>query len=206
MKVLVIGATGATGVHAVKMLLAAGHEVTAFARNPAAVTETHAKLRVAQGDVRDAATLDAALQGQDAVLCAFGPRSLDRTDVQEVLFRNLVASMKKHGVRRIVNLSAWGSGDSAKHMGFFAKVLSKTLLRNVWPDKERGERTLLDAGLDHVNVRPGRLLNEPARGGVKAGLAPDGMKPELTREDLARFMVDQLASDTWLRASPLIGY
>jgi uncharacterized protein YbjT (DUF2867 family) len=206
MKVLVIGATGATGVHAVKMLLAAGHEVTAYARNPASVTEAHAKLRVAQGDARDAAALDAAVAGQDAVLCAFGPRSLEKSDVQEVLYRNLVASMKKHNVKRIVNLSAWGAGDSAKHMNLFFKVFSKTVLRHVWPDKERGERTLLDAGLDYVNVRPGRLVNEPARGGVKAGLAPGGMKSELTREDLARFMVDQLTSDAWLRRSPLVGY
>ncbi len=206
MKVLVIGATGATGVHAVKMLLAAGHEVTAYARNPASVTATHAKLRVSSGDARDAAALDAAMQGQEAVLCAFGPRSLEKTDIQDVLYRNIVASMKKHGVKRIVNLSAWGVGDSVKHMSLIAKVFSKTVLRNVWPDKERGERTLLDAGLEYVNVRPGRLLNEPARGGVKAGLAPDGMKSELTREDLARFMVDQLASDAWLRKSPLIGY
>ena len=206
MKVLVIGATGATGVHAVKMLLAAGHDVTAYARNPASVTETHAKLRVAKGDARDAAALDAAMEGQDAVLCAFGPRSLEKTDIQEVLYRNIVASMKKHSVKRIVNLSAWGAGDSAKHMNLFFKLFSKTVLRHVWPDKERGERVLLGADLDYVNVRPGRLLNEPARGGVKAGLEPGKMKSELTREDLARFMVDQLTSDAWLRKSPLIGY
>lgn len=206
MRVLVIGATGATGVFAVKMLLAAGHEVTAFARNPSSVTEKHAKLRVAKGEARDAASLDAAMKDQDAVLCAFGPRDLSETDVQEALSRNLVAAMKAHGVKRVVNLSAWGAGDSAKHMNLFFKLFSKTVLRHVWPDKERGERVLLGAGLDYVNVRPGRLLNEAARGGVKAGLEPGKMKPELTREDLARFMVDQLTSDAWLRKSPLIGY
>lgn len=35
---------------------------------------------------------------------------------------------------------------------------------------------------------------------------PGGMKAELTREDLARFVVDQRASDVWLRKSPLVGY
>ena len=39
MKVLVIGATGQTGRHAVTLLLARGDEVTAFARNPSAITE-----------------------------------------------------------------------------------------------------------------------------------------------------------------------
>jgi uncharacterized protein YbjT (DUF2867 family) len=73
MKVLLIGATGQTGRHAVKQLLARGHEVTAFARNPSAVTESSDRLRVVQGDARDPESIDRAMHGQDAVLVAFGP-------------------------------------------------------------------------------------------------------------------------------------
>ena len=206
MKVLVIGSTGGTGLHVVTKALAAGHEVTALARNPDAFPQKHARLRVVKGDVRDAASLDAAVQGQDALVIALGPRSLQEADLQETAMRNLVPALQKRGVKRVVNLSAWGSGDSAKHTRLVFRVIQKTVLRKVWPDKERGEQILLGAGLDHVNVRPGRLLDAPARGGVKAGLEPGKMKAELTREDLADFMVAQLVSDTWLRKSPLVGY
>ncbi len=37
MKVLVIGATGGTGRHAVRLLLERGHEVSVWVRNPSAV-------------------------------------------------------------------------------------------------------------------------------------------------------------------------
>src|SRR5437867_8338900 len=87
MNVLVIGATGRTGRHAVTRLLEGGHDVTAFARTPWAVT-TRDRLRVVQGDARDADSIDRAVQGQDAVLVAFGARSLNRDNVQEVLMRN----------------------------------------------------------------------------------------------------------------------
>ena len=60
MKVLVIGATGQTGRHAVRQLLARGDEVTAFARNPSAVDERRGHLRVAQGDARDPESIDLA--------------------------------------------------------------------------------------------------------------------------------------------------
>ena len=93
MKVLVIGATGRTGRHAVRQLLAGGYEVTAFARDPSAVTERNERLRVVQGDARDPASIDRAMHGQDAVLVAFGPRSLKKDDVQEVLMRNLITAM-----------------------------------------------------------------------------------------------------------------
>jgi putative NADH-flavin reductase len=206
MKVLVIGATGATGKPAIQKLLARGDEVTAFARKPADVTEAHARLRTVQGDARDLASIERALEGQDAVLAAFGPRSLGRDDLQEVFARNLIAAMKKRGVKRLVNLSAWGSGDSKPHMNFAFKLIRHTILKNVFDDKERGEELLAASDLDVTNVRPGRLVNEPARGGVRASLAPDGMKPTMTREDLAEFMVNELHANAWVRKSPLVGY
>jgi uncharacterized protein YbjT (DUF2867 family) len=207
MKVLVIGATGQTGRHAVRQLLARDHEVTAFARTPSKVTEKSERLRVVNGDARDADSLDRAVEGQDAVLVAFGPRSLKKDDVQEVLMRNLIAAMKKHGVKRIVNLSAGGVGDSTADMPFLFKyIFVPLLLRNVFADKKRGEALLVASDLDYVIVRPGRLLNAPARGGVRASLDGHGLQPVMTREDLAAFMIEQLTSDAWVRKSPLIGY
>jgi uncharacterized protein YbjT (DUF2867 family) len=205
MKVLVMGATGMTGQHAVRMLLARGDEVTAFARIPSAIAP-QPKLRVVQGEARDLGSLERAAASQDAVLSAFGPRALKKDDVQEGFMRNLIAAMKKAGVRRLVNLSAWGAGDSYERAPLMMKLLRNTLLRNVYDDKERGETLLLASGLDFVNVRPGRLMNSPARGGVKAALEGKGLDPKLTREDLAAFMVSQLASDAWVGKSPLVGY
>ncbi len=205
MKTLVIGATGMTGQHVVRILLERGDEVTAFARTPSAVKERE-RLRVAQGEARDEASLSRAVEGQDAVVSVFGPRSLKKDDLQEVFMRNLVTAMTKAGVKRLVNLSAWGAGDSLPRSNVFARLIRATILRKMFDDKDRGEVVLLSSDLDYVNVRPGRLTNGRARGGVKASLTGEGIKPFLTREDLAGFMVEQLAADTWLRKSPLIGY
>ncbi len=206
MKVVVIGATGGTGKIAVRQLLARGDEVTAFARDPSSVKETSALLRVVRGDARDATAVDRAVQGQDAVLCAFGPRSLKKDDVQEVLMRNLLASMQLHGVKRLVNLSAWGAGDSTSSAGVVFWLVRTLILRHVYADKNRGEALLLASPVDYVNVRPGRLIDAPARGGVKTSRDGKGLRAELTREDLATFMVSQLTDPTWLRTSPLVGY
>jgi uncharacterized protein YbjT (DUF2867 family) len=206
MKVLVIGATGGTGRHAVRRLLERGDTVVAFARNPSDITERHERLEVVQGEARDAASIERAVQGVDAVLSAFGPRSLKKDDLQETFLRNLASAMKKHDVKRVVNLSAWGAGDSARHAGLLLDIIRSTILRNVYADKDRGEAALLGAGLDYVNVRPGQLVDKPARGGVKASLDGKGIKKRMTRDDLAAFMVEQLRSDAWLRKSPLIGY
>jgi len=94
MKVLIVGATGNTGRLVTPRLLAAGHDVTAFARQPAKLTAAADRLRLVQGDVRDPPSLELAVMGQDAVIATFGPRTLGKTDVQEVFMRNLVAAME----------------------------------------------------------------------------------------------------------------
>ena len=85
MKVLVIGATGRTGRLAVQRLLAQGDAVTAFARDPSAVSERHDHLTVVKGDARDRESISHAVRGQDAVLVTFGGRSLKKDDIPEVI-------------------------------------------------------------------------------------------------------------------------
>jgi uncharacterized protein YbjT (DUF2867 family) len=205
MKILLIGATGGTGQEILPRLLAAGHTVTALVRRPEAITTKHEHLVVMSGGVRDPDLVDRAVQGQDAVICAFGPRALGKDDIQEVLMRNLVTAMTKQGVKRLVNLSAWGAQDSQKTISLMQVILQGVLLRNIFVDKKRGEKLLFASDLDYVNVCPGRLLNKPARGGVKASADGTGIQHSMTRADLAQWMVEQLTSDIWVRKSPVIG-
>lgn len=205
-KILLIGATGATGREILPLLLASGRTVTVLVRRPEAVTTKSELLTVIPGDLRDPDAMDRAVLGQDAVLCAFGPRSLKKDDIQEVVMRHLIAAMTTHGVKRLVNLSAWGADETMRPHGLLQFVLQKGILRHVFADKARGEKLLFASQLDYVNVCPGRLLNAPARGGVKASVDGTGIKALLTRADLAEWMVAQLTSETWVRQRPILGY
>ncbi|MEU5994912.1 NAD-dependent epimerase/dehydratase family protein [Spirillospora sp. NPDC047418] len=79
MKVLVTGGTGFVGSHAVREILNTGHEVRMLARTPAKVPGVLTALGIAEsdrpevvaGDMTDPDTVEAALDGCDAVLhCA----------------------------------------------------------------------------------------------------------------------------------------
>ena len=207
MKILVIGATGLTGTHLLKHLLEGGHEVTAFVRDPAKIALQHARLKIAQGEARDLASLETAIKGQDAVMSALGPRSLKQDDLQEIYMHNLVTAMIRTGVKRLINLSAMGAGDSRPGAPLIMRlVILPLFLGKMFADKDKGEVHLFGSSLEYTNVRPGRLTNGPARGGVKASLSYKDLKPLMSREDLAVFMIAQLGSAEWVRKSPLIGY
>ncbi len=107
---------------------------------------------------------------------------MKKDDLQEAYMRNLLTAMQSKGVKRVVNLSALGAGDSLNESPFFMRhILLPLMLKHVFADKDRGESLLLASGLDFVNVRPGRLLNSPARGGVKATLK--GQRLEVTDDE-----------------------
>jgi uncharacterized protein YbjT (DUF2867 family) len=208
MKVLVIGATGGTGRHLVPKLLKRAHEVTALVRSPATIAEKSDRLHQIVGDARDPAAIDRAVAGQDAVVVAFGPRSLKKDDLQEVMMRNLIAAMNQHGVKRIVNLSAWGlnNAKAAPASAIFTYFIRPVFLRHMWADKQRSESLLTSSGLNYVNVQPGRLLDLPARAGVRSSVDGKGLRPAMNREDLADFMVEQIAGSEWDGQSVIVGY
>src|SRR5690606_37672252 len=78
MNVTVFGATGAIGRLTVAELQDRGHTVTAYVRNPNKIPDTWGDdVRVVVGEMSDAAAIDAAVQGANAVVSALGP-SMDR--------------------------------------------------------------------------------------------------------------------------------
>jgi len=88
-----------------------GQVVTALARNPAKLADPGGRLRVVKGDVLDPSSLDAAVEGQDAVLSALGNRG-DRSSPGFLGdgIANVIAAMDRKGVRRLVAVSAFGAG------------------------------------------------------------------------------------------------
>ncbi|MER2195123.1 NAD(P)-dependent oxidoreductase [Methylobacterium brachiatum] len=206
-KILVLGATGGTGRLIVAQSLARGYDVTALVRSPGkAKSLPGAKLAV--GDARNPKVLREALRGRDAVVSALGtPASPYRevTLLSEVT-RTLVSAMRDEGVARLVAVTGIGAGDSRGHGGFaFDKLILPLLLRHVYVDKDRQEDIVRQSGLDWVLVRPTVLSNKPGRGAVRALVDLAGFHGgSVAREDVARFVLDQVETDAWIGRSPLI--
>jgi len=206
-KILVIGATGGTGRFIVNQALAQGHEVTALVRSPEKAHELiGAKLIV--GDARDGATLHKALKGQQVVISALGtPVSPFReVTLLSTATQALVSAMKAENVPRLICITGIGAGDSKGHGGFlFDHLILPLLLRKVYADKNRQEEIVRKSGLDWILVRPTVLNNNSSRDTIRALTnLSDFHGGTISREDVAKFCLDQVHSDIWLRSSPLI--
>src|SRR5215213_3310193 len=103
MKIVVFGASRGVGWNVVEQALEAGHSVTAFVRSPSGFTMKYPNLTVYQGDAMNAAAVEKAIAGQDAVISALGPTRPPVPEMMETAAKNIVTGMKKHGVRRLVS-------------------------------------------------------------------------------------------------------
>jgi putative NADH-flavin reductase len=206
-KVLIIGATGATGQILMREALAQGHEVTALVRDPSAATTEDHRPKVLQGNALDASSVESAVAGQDAVLSALGTRSARPTTLFSESTQNVIGAMDKHGVRRLVCITGIGVGDSKGHVGFlYDRIIRPFVVKNVYEDKERQEEAIKQSDLDWVIVRPARLTDEPAKGEYNVYLGGSYTAKTISRTDVAAFMLAQLTADTYVRKTPVISY
>lgn len=198
MKITVLGSTGGTGRAVTKALLAAGHDVTALARNPGRLPD-NSNMTVMAGDAMNFGDVEAAVQGADAIIVSlgnsqnpfamlFGAARTTPADICEVGTRHVIDAMNMSGARRLVVVSAFGVGETWALPSIMAKFFFKVLLREHMADKEKQDILVKASGLDWTLVQPVALTDGEATGQWFASADGQVRKSEITRADLAAFI------------------
>lgn len=108
MKIALIGANGNVGKIILKEALLRGHEVTGIVRNISKNEEKQANLKLIEGDIFDEENISKAIEGNDIVISAFGPKHGEEKTLVEATKR-LIAAVKEAGVPRILSMGGAGS-------------------------------------------------------------------------------------------------
>ena len=207
MKVLIIGGTGGTGQLIVQEARARGHDVVALVRSPEKAARL-GQVHLVAGDATDEPTLAAALEGCDAVISALGtPMSpFKEVTVLSTATTALINAMESRNVRRLICITGMGAGDSKGHGGFvFDRIFNPLMLRKVYVDKNRQESLIRSSHLQWIIIRPSVLNDKPATGRVRALTDLSSFHGgSISRADVAKFTVDQLTDDQFLKRTPLI--
>jgi putative NADH-flavin reductase len=219
MNVTVFGATGAIGSLTVAELLEHGHSVTAYARNPQKVPTEWATLgnrvRVVIGQLSDAAVIDEAITGADAVVSALGP-SMDRKARGLPLVegtQHILDSMKRHGVTRYIGHGTPSVADPREKATFQTRLvgfMGRTFLPRAYKELLAMSRLIMSSGVTWTIVR----FTAPKDGAKKATADGSGLRIgfygtdkigfPVTRADIAAFTAAQVDDDTYANRAPAI--
>jgi putative NADH-flavin reductase len=201
MKLVVLGATGGTGLEIVRQAIGRGHSVTALVRSPDRLRPFRDRINVEQGDLLNPAELERVIRGHDAVLSGFGPRvPVSEADSQllQQFAVALASAMVRAGVQRaVVESVAFLFKNSILPPAY---LLGRLLFPRTVADASAMERVFEESGLDWTMVRPPELTDKPYTGRyrVREGYLPTfGFK--ISRADVADFIIKAVENRSSIR-------
>jgi len=170
MKVLVTGATGFLGGRLAKRLVVDGHEVRALVRRSSATSALDAlNVELALGDLCDASSVSAAVDGVDIVVHAGAGTRGTAEDSEATIegTRNILEGCRKHRVGKLIHVSTCNVYETAG-LADGAVVTEESQLER-FPQR-RGDYTaaklraealvtkaMAEGGLPTVVLRPGTM-------------------------------------------------
>jgi putative NADH-flavin reductase len=201
MKLVILGATGGTGLEIVRQALEKGHSVTALVRSPDRLKQFSDRIIVKQGDLLNSNDLQRVIQGHDAIVSAFGPRvPVSKADAT-LLHRFAVAltsAMLHTDVRRVVVESvAFLFKNSILPPAY---ILGRLLFPRTVADASAMEQVFAQSQLDWTMVRPPELTDRPYTGKYRvqeSRLPIFGFK--ISRADVAHFMIMAVENHSFIR-------
>lgn len=208
MKLAIFGATGRTGQILVEQALAAGHQVTALARNPAKLNR-RASLWVVAGDVQEQGKVEDTMREAEAVLNVIGHTAKSPRDLQTVAARNIVIAMQRQGIKRLICLTGAGvrdPQDRPKPVDLFFSFLLKMFSPQVLADATRQVDMIKASATDWIVVRVPRLTDDRHTGVYKVGYVGPNSGVQISRADAADFMLKQLTDPTYVHQMPVVSY
>jgi uncharacterized protein YbjT (DUF2867 family) len=181
-----------------------------MARSEVRLPVRHANLETVTGDALDAAAVSQALAGVDVVI-----QTLGVTAGPDFLFKPvrlfsdathvLVAAMEETGVRRLICVTGFGTGDSRNRGGLLYNSAFHLFLGRVYDDKYAQERIIRDSKLDWTIARPGILTHGPMTERYRVLDKPGNWRCGfISRADVAHFLVKQIADDQYFGTTPVL--
>jgi uncharacterized protein YbjT (DUF2867 family) len=175
-KILILGANGQIAHFAIDQFLQdEAVELTLYLRKAKRMQHIQSnRVQILEGDVLDQTMLDIAMTGQDVVYA-------NLSGAMEQQARNIVASMQKHGVKRLIFISS---------MGIYNEVPGERYSSIL--DPYRNSVAVIEASdLDYTIIRPAWLNN---RDDIDYGTTQKGepfQNPELyvSRKSVADLVV-----------------
>ena len=207
---MVFGASGGTGLEVVEQALEAGYQVSVVLRHPDAFPIRHELLRIIKGDVLQPLTYENAFFGIDTVISCLGTRNREPTTIYSEGVTNIVTTMQKLNVDRIICLSA-GAVVVPPNASFIMKFVIKNILQRLfkysYADMLKMETYLLNSTSNWTVIRPPRLLNGDKTGKYRTVINEflTGMS-SLTRADLAHYILHHLDDEKTYKSKVEISY
>ena len=202
MKLIVFGSTGQVGLQIVKQALWRGHTVKAYGRNVFDLQIDDDKLEKVKGALFDEAGVYHALRSCDAVLSAIGGAFDGADKARSLGMKNIIAQMKKAGLKRIVALGNLGILNfDEQTLRIDTEDYPKEFLP-VGNEHRKAYEYLKASGLEWTFVCSPDIMNDGPTGNYRTSkdYPPEPNRFQINAGDLAQFMLNELERNEYVQS------
>ncbi|WP_315081802.1 SDR family oxidoreductase [uncultured Clostridium sp.] len=210
MKIAVFGATGGIGKFIVKHALAQGYSVNAYVRNADKLKTVDKNLNVYIGQISDYNKIKEAIAGCDAVIAALGISMKwgyeDRSSIEA--HNNIIKAMKELNVTRLIDWSTPSikfKNDKPSLATIMPGIMASVLLPKAKKVLLEVNKQVINSNLDWTIVRFMAPKDSPFTKKIKVSFGDVKLNFNISREDIAYFMVNQLKNNEYIHSMPIIG-
>lgn len=214
MKIAIIGATGFVGSAVLNEALNRDHQVTAIARNIDKLTVKNDKLTTVSADADDSDNLAKILAGHDAIVSAYNAGWTNPNLYNDFIKGSeaIQQAAKLSGVKRLLVVGGAGSLEVAPGV----QMVDTPEFPAQWKSGATAARDYLNIlkkenELDWTFISPAANLHPGERtGAFRLGtdqpVTDENGKNEISVEDMAVAIIDELESNRFIKRRFTIGY
>ncbi len=204
-KIAVLGGTGNAGKYLVRELIRQGYFVRALARDPQKMELSGPLLEVVRGNARKYESINELVSGCDAVISTLGP-SRNEPDTCSLAAGHILKAMSGMNIHRFIEIAGLGIDAPGDNKGIITRSLvamMKWFASAVIADRQKDYELVKNSHARWTIVRCPMIKLTDVSGKVKTSLS-DSPGIRISATDLARFLVDQLRSEEFIRKAPFI--
>lgn len=209
-RIALFGASGQTGQRFLEKALEANYELVALVRNPDKIKQVHSNLKLIKGDVLNESDVAEVVKQCDIVVSLFGHVKDSPQWLQTQGTNNIVKAMEKYQVPRIVSLSGGGLPFPEKDQPKLADKIIRTIMKIAVPkilnDAIEHAEVLRKSNVKWTIVRGPRLSNSPPKGHYRVTWVGVNSGTQISRSDLADFIVSLLENEQYNYQMPFVSY
>jgi putative NADH-flavin reductase len=207
-KITLFGASGQTGQAFLNQILKLDYQITVLVRTASKITQSSPKLKIVVGDVLHIADVEKVVAGADIVVSLFG-RVKDSPDLLQTNgTKNIIATMAKFNVQRIISLSGgalpYPEKDKPKFVDKIFVTIMNLVAKKMLEDAKAHYEVLKNSNTKWMVVRAPRLTNDAKKGNYKVGWVGVNASTKISRQDLASFIVTQIEDEKFTYQMPFI--
>lgn len=207
-QVTVFGANGKVGSLVVVELLKRDYDVVAFVHNKSHLPDSP-HLKLFRGDIYNANSVDEALVGSSIVVSALGSWGTPKKDILTVGMSNIIPSMQRRGISRIVSLTGAEARASGDHLGVIHRLMHLLLgivAGKVLADGERHVTQLENSQLDWTVIRSPIMAPNTSKELTAYRLTMKRPMPWviINRRRVVLSIVDAVDNQDWNRQAPFV--